>query len=97
MEEKKKELSLIEREIARLEEKSQTSQNGLSIDDLKKLDILVKNKQLASGQPTEIVKNINEDDVSNDDIYSILNNTPSSNVKKHIKGNNDDTEDDSIN
>lgn len=81
-----KELSLIEREIARLEDRSLSSKNGMSLDDLKKLDLLVKNKKLIQGQPTEITRVIDDTQVEDEDVFSILTNTPSSRINKGKNG-----------
>lgn len=68
----KPELSIIQNEIERLQKQSGNS--GLSLDDVKKLETLIKTRQLILGEPTEITstKTTSKKSVSDKDVLATL-------------------------
>jgi len=74
-------LQLIKNEIDRLSKQS-FSTSGLTLEDVKKLEILIKTRQLVLGEPTEITQNVSDDKVSDEDILKALRKPKKSNGKE---------------
>lgn len=68
----KPELSIIHNEIERLE--TQSGKSGLTLEDVKKLETLIKTRQLILGEPTEITstKEAPKKKVSDKDVLAAL-------------------------
>lgn len=73
---KQPELTIIENEIKRL--RAQSKKSGLSLEDVKKLETLIKTRQLVLGEPTEITKTTDGKPVSDAAVLEAL--TP----KEHL-------------
>jgi hypothetical protein len=64
-------LNLINNEIARLSTMSNVT--GLDLNDVKKLEILIKTRQLLLGEPTSITQDTSkEKEISNDELLRVL-------------------------
>lgn len=75
-----RDLETIERELERLHE--QSKKLGLNVDEVKKLDVLLKAKALLQGEPTKIVKAA--EGISDDAILKAIGNA-ASDMPKHTR------------
>lgn len=82
----KPELILIQNEIERLE--SQSSNGSLTLEDVRKLEILIKTRQLVLGEPTTITGNSEAPKkVSDKAVLSALKPTVKKRPVKKVKNN----------
>jgi len=77
-------LKIIEVEIQRLSQLQDST--GLSLEDVKKLETLIKTRQLILGEPTTITQSISNKEITDDQVLSALTLTPLMNEAKVGKG-----------
>lgn len=75
-------LQLIENEIERLSKRSNNSRTGLDLDDVKKLETLIKTRQLLLGEPTDISKELGNDLSEAQILKALKSEAPKANGKK---------------
>ena len=75
-------LEIISHEIEELKAKSK--KDGLSFSETKKLETLTKIKALIFQKPTSIVKNINDDEFSDEEVLKFLKDNIKDGQKKKI-------------